>query len=250
MITDVADINMGRSTDDLVTPAQLAGRLRMPLPTVYYHVRSGLFPSIRIGGRIRIRLSSVLNNCELAEPDLVDAEPASRFTLTGRSHDTEATPLNGSGFGRRRSYELARSQSREKVPARTQAHHCAGMLDEGMKACEMSAILRLCGSLGMVPKPISASGLASNDDIVVAFFGASQFQKEPSPATIALLRNISEVRGGHAVILVADSKSLKWMRNLPAGVPTLMIPLDNADHYITTVQRLMDNVLKSKQTSH
>lgn len=44
---------------DLLTVKETAKYLRMPLPTVYYLVQRGQLPAIRIGGRWRIKKSSL-----------------------------------------------------------------------------------------------------------------------------------------------------------------------------------------------
>lgn len=40
---------------NLMTVRETSEYLRMPIPTVYYHVKRGTIPTIRIGGRWRIR---------------------------------------------------------------------------------------------------------------------------------------------------------------------------------------------------
>jgi excisionase family DNA binding protein len=52
-----------RSCDSWVSVRDVAGRLGIPVSTVYHHVRSGRLPAVRVGGRWRItedQLASVL----------------------------------------------------------------------------------------------------------------------------------------------------------------------------------------------
>ena len=46
-------------TDVLLTPAEVAGMLKVSLPTVYRWIRSGTLPSLRVGRGRRIRESAL-----------------------------------------------------------------------------------------------------------------------------------------------------------------------------------------------
>jgi excisionase family DNA binding protein len=66
---------------NLLTVKETAEYLRMPIPTVYYHVHRGKIPAIRIGGRWRIKKSSldrdVLHQDRQGQPTVlvVDDDP-------------------------------------------------------------------------------------------------------------------------------------------------------------------------------
>jgi excisionase family DNA binding protein len=46
--------NKQTSNHNLMTVKETSELLRIPIPTVYYHIKKGTFPTIRIGGRWRI----------------------------------------------------------------------------------------------------------------------------------------------------------------------------------------------------
>jgi|GEM_PF-3221991 excisionase family DNA binding protein len=46
--------NKQTSNHNLMTVKETSELLRIPIPTVYYHIKKGTIPTIRIGGRWRI----------------------------------------------------------------------------------------------------------------------------------------------------------------------------------------------------
>jgi len=46
--------NKQTSNHNLMTVKETSELLRIPIPTVYYHIKKGIIPTIRIGGRWRI----------------------------------------------------------------------------------------------------------------------------------------------------------------------------------------------------
>ena len=70
---------------NLLTVKETAEYLRIPIPTVYYLVQRGKIPAIQIGGRWRIKKSSldrdVLHQDKQGQPTVlvVDDDPACRI---------------------------------------------------------------------------------------------------------------------------------------------------------------------------
>lgn len=44
---------------NLLKPKEVAGALSIPLPTVYYLISHGVIPAIKIGGRYRVKSSTI-----------------------------------------------------------------------------------------------------------------------------------------------------------------------------------------------
>ena len=95
-------------THNLLTVKETAEYLRIPLPTVYYLVQRGKIPAIQIGGRWRVKKSTldhdILRQDEQGQPtvlvvdDDLGVQDLFRTFLTGLQHLKNVSGYNGDTY--------------------------------------------------------------------------------------------------------------------------------------------------------
>ena len=239
---------------DLITTRELSQRLRVVVPTIYHHARSGTIPCVRIGGRIRFDWGvvsqlffpgrgeggkttvpppspSAKGTARLeTERDAPPAEEVkTRPVVPAEAPEEDEVPPSASPRQAPAALEHDTTPPAKRA-ARSKVRHA--ILSPGdLSSSQVAAALQMSAALHLQPMVVSQGGVAQAARFelgpCLVFLSVEHIQQAGASATLSHLLALASARPAKVLIavLVSTPALLSGLEALPPGLPVILCPL-------------------------
>ncbi len=231
---------------DLIKAQELSQRLCLAEGTVYQLARSGRIPSIRIGGRLRFDWNEVRSRCELLEIDPANPNKQLRLKSTRSYRKRSSLSVPGtahlpppafaeSGVEKTKDRHASTQEERSKLKPGRKSSRYAALSPTNLSHSEITAALQLCAGLNLIPHVISGDDLFHRlpcpTGVHLIFVTPEHLQEGGDSATLEELMELALDReGGILAVLIRDTANLRFLDQLPAGMPVMLCPMDSLEN--------------------